>query len=218
MTALSSLALVLALAACSDRSSGRQPVREEAQRRVIEPPSGTVRPMPPHAIRSEGVGPYKIGERISSLLAQLASGPRIARLEIPGLLHHSLIRAEEDSVLIGGESTTSLTSSTATFVAVVGGAEVARTEKGDIHVGSSRAELETALGPFAEDVDRAHDPRLVVPGGMRNARFLVERDRVSAIVITAETPRVDVPTGAECPRPASTERAIGACLLGPGRD
>ncbi|MEJ7598131.1 MAG: hypothetical protein WKG01_09505 [Kofleriaceae bacterium] len=62
MTALSSLARVLApvlaLAACSDRSSGRQPAREEPQRRVIEPPSGTVRPMPPHAIRSVGVGPY----------------------------------------------------------------------------------------------------------------------------------------------------------------
>ncbi|MEJ7598130.1 MAG: hypothetical protein WKG01_09500 [Kofleriaceae bacterium] len=116
-------------------------------------------------------------------------------------------------MLIGGESTTSLTSSTASFVAVVGTAEVARTEKGDIHVGSTVAELEAALGPFAEDVDRARDPRLVVPGALRNARVLIERDRVSAIVVTAETPRVDVVTGPDCPRPASTERGTGACLL-----
>ena len=216
MKVLVSIALC-ALAGCSDRSSSKQPANSEPQRRVIEPPSGTVRPMPPHAIRSEGIGPYKLGERLSSLLAQLASGPRIARLEIPGLLHLSVIRAEDDFVLIGGEPTPSVTSSTATFVAVFGGAEVARTEKGDIHVGSSRAQLEAALGPFVADLDRATDPRLVLPSALRNARIIIERDRVNAIAIIAETARPtiadDSAAGPACPRPESTEGAIGACLV-----
>jgi hypothetical protein len=219
--ALGSIALAVTLLGCSDRASSKQATRSEPQRRVIEPPSGTVRPMPPHAIRSDGVGPYKLGDRLSSLLAQLASGPRMTRLEIPGLLHLNVIGAEDDLVLIGGESSASIASTDASFLAVVGGAEVARTEKGDVHVGSSRAELERELGPFVVELDRARDPRVVVPNELRNARVIVERDRVSAIVVIDEPPRaaaappVTDGSAAEpvCERPASTERAVGACLL-----
>ena len=218
------LGFALALG-CSDRASSKQQIRTEPQRRVIEPPSGTARPMPPHAIRVDGIGPYKLGERMLSLLAQLALGPRMNRLEIPGLLHLQVIRAEDDMVLIGGESSASIASTNASFLSVVGGAEVARTEKGDVHVGSSRADLERELGPFVSDLDRANDPRVVVPNELRNARVIIERDRVSAIVVAGEgglpraasAPATPATEGSAsepaCERPASTDRAIGACLL-----
>lgn len=205
--------LAFALAACSDRSPRDQPSKEtEAprQRRVIEPPVGVVRALPPHPIRATSVGPYKLGERLSELLEQLPSGPRMVLFEVPGLLHRSLIRAEDDAVLIGGEP-----QGTANFVAVVG-SEVARTES-NIHVGSTRDELVTALGPLVEEVDRAHDPRLVIPRAMKNARIILDDDRISAFAILADDALPSPTAGKnECPRPPATDRAFGACLSGTG--
>lgn len=205
--------IALALVACSDRGRSDQASKEaEAprQRRVIEPPVGVVRALPPHPIRATSVGPYKLGEKLSELLEQLPSGPRMVLFEVPGLLHRSLIRAEDDAVLIGGEP-----QGTANFVAVVG-SEVARTES-NIHVGSTRAELVAALGPLVEEVDRAHDPRLVIPRGMKNARIILDDDRISAFAILAE-PAVPAapPLKVECPRPAPVDQAFGTCLTGTG--
>ena len=213
--ALGALLALVPLIGCDRESERRErPRPPQRERRVIEPPVGNVRPLPPHAIRADGVGPYRIGERLSVLLEQLPSGPRIAVFEIPGLLHRGLIRAEDDTVLIGGEP-----GSSASFVAVVG-AEVARTESG-IHVGSTKAEVLAALGPVSHELDAAHDPRVMVPPGMRNARILLHEDRVAAIVVSADsgTPARAGPardSGVTCPRPASTERGFGACLTGVG--
>jgi len=204
--------VALALAACSDRGSRDSPSKEaEAprQRRVIEPPVGVVRALPPHAIRATSVGPYKLGEKLSELLEQLPSGPRMVLFEVPGLLHRSLIRAEDDAVLIGGEP-----QGTANFVAVVG-SEVARTES-NIHVGSTRAELVAALGPLVEDLDRAHDPRLAIPSGMKNARVILDDNKISAFAIVADATASPPPAKIDCPRPASTDKAFGACLTGAG--
>ena len=204
--------LLLALVACSDRdrSEKTQATAEQPrQRRVIEPPVGVVRALPPHAIRATGVGPYKLGEKLSDLLDQLPSGPRVALFEVPDLLHRSLIRAEDNAVLIGGEP-----QSTATSVSVVG-AEVARTESG-IHVGSKRAELAPALGPMFEAPDRAHDPRMVIPAGLKNARFLIDNDRVSSITIVTETAPVPAAPASDCTRPPSTDKAVGSCMTTTG--
>ena len=205
------LVLVL-LAACSDHDAAPLKREPERQRRVIEPPSGRVRPLPPHAIRADGVGPYRLGASLAELLDELPSGPKIAQLDIPGVVHRSLLHAEDDAVLIGGEPV-----GKASFVAVIGG-EVARTESG-IHVGSTRDELAHALGPFVEDPDHARDPRVVVPSGLRNARVVLENgDRVAAIVISAESeaPRANrVENG--CSRPATEEpKKFGACLSAGG--
>jgi len=209
--------LVVALAAC-ERSEpphvDKQPQVQRPERRVIEPPAGLVRPLPPHAIRADGVGPYRLGDKLSDVLAQLASGPRIALIEIPGVVHHSLIRTEEDdTVLIGGEP-----AGTATFVAVTG-ASVARTESG-IHVGSTRKDL-APLGPPVRDPDRALDPRLVVPSGMRNARIVLDGDRVIAIAIVEPAPPPPAPGGEEtCTRPEPPAGArvtvIGSCMSATG--
>ena len=205
---------IVCFGACSGKDqSEKPPVTSEAprSRRVIEPPVGVVRALPPYPIKAGSVGPYKLGEKLSDLMEQLPSGPRMALFEVPGLLHRSLVRAEDNAVLIGGEP-----QGTATFVAVVG-SEVARTESG-VHVGSTRAELVAGIGAPLEEPDHARDPRLVVPSGMKNTRVVLDGDRVAAITILAEASSGAAPAapGPECPRPASTEKAIGMCLTGAG--
>jgi hypothetical protein len=210
--------VALLLASACDRDQPPPPPREpQPPRRIIEPPTtGIVRPLPPHAIRSDGVGPYKIGDKVALLLQQLPSGPRIMRFEIPGVVRTSVFRAEEDqSVIIGGE-----TASTVTFVAVVGGAEIARTEKSNVHVGSSVTDLERALGPFVDDPDRARDPRMLIPSQARNLRAVIADDRIAAIVVTndATNPRTLAETSCSRPEPQESggKRTFPACLTQAG--
>lgn len=194
--------------ACSDRDRAPPPAARVPQppRRVIEPPAGMVRPLPPHAIRADGVGPYKLGDRVTALLQQLPSGPRIVRFEIPGIVRTSLIRAEDDTVLIGGETM-------AAFVAVTG-REVARTESG-VHVGATLAEVERVAGSIVEDLDRARDPRLVVPGDLRNLRLVLANDRVIAIVVTGEAAAPRPGPEPVCERPATKPGIAFTACLGP---
>jgi hypothetical protein len=204
------LAAGLGLGACGNRARDKEPPPRDAQRarRVIEPSTDPVGPLPPYAIRGDGVGPYKLGEKLSDLLEQLASGPRIELFEIAGVVHRNVIRAEDDTVLIGGEQ-----ASTASFVAVVGGAGVASTESG-IHVGSTRDEVLRALGPPIDEPARARDPRLIVPAGLPGVRVIVDGARVAAMVVTGATasPR----QAADCARPASTEMGFGTCMTAAG--
>jgi hypothetical protein len=113
------------------------------------------------------------------------------------------------------------------FVAVVRG-EIARTEAG-IQVGSTRDQLVEALGAPLHELDRARDPRLVVPTKLDNAHVLVENDRVSAIVLTPavdrsgerSSPPAEAKEGKDhkehkeaCTRPVGdrARRILGACL------
>lgn len=202
----------LVLVACSDHAKPEIKRDPERQRRVIEPPSGRVRPLPPHAIRADAVGPYRLRASLAELLEQLPSGPRIATFDIPGVVHQSLLRAENEEILIGGEPL-----GKASFIAVIG-PEVARTESG-VHVGSTRAELTHALGAPASELDRARDPRLVSPSGMRNARAVLDGDHVVALVVTAEpdvprTPGKPTTPDIACvrPTPDPETKRIGTCL------
>ncbi|MDB4957549.1 MAG: hypothetical protein JWO36_5118 [Myxococcales bacterium] len=206
--------LLLVLCSCSDRSKPevKRDPEPERQRRVIEPPSGRVRPLPPHAIRADGVGPYRLKASLAELLEQLPSGPRIATLDIPGVVHQSLLRAENEEILIGGEPL-----GKASFIAVIG-PEVARTESG-VHVGSTRAELTHALGAPLGEPDHARDPRLVASTGMRNARAVLDGDHVVALVVIAdpEAPHAkDASAESACtrPTPEPETKRIGACLGG----
>jgi hypothetical protein len=89
-----------------------------------------------------------------------------------------------------------------------------------------RDELVTALGAPVEELDHARDPRVVVPSALRTARFVLDGDKVAAIVLVQPPPAVAADAGAaqpplqqqrdDCPRPASTDKAIGACLTGAG--
>lgn len=212
------LLVVALLATACDRdppaaiTAARDP---QPPRRIIEPPTtGVVRQLPPHAIRSDGVGPYKLGDKVAQLLQQLPSGPRIMRFELPGIVRTSVFRAEEDdAIVIGGE-----TASTVTFVAVVGGSEVARTEKSNVHVGSTLEELERALGPLVDDPDRARDPRLAIPSQQRNLRVVVDGERITAIVVTSDPTAPRTLPESSCARPAQPldRRKFPACLTQAG--
>jgi hypothetical protein len=175
-----SLVVVLyagALAAgCKDHERG--PVRREpiSSRRVIDPPPSSVRALPPHAIRADGVGPYRLGATLAALVEQQQAAPRISRFEVPGLVHADVLHSEDDTILVGGEP-----QGRARFVAVLG-TEIARTESG-IHVGSTRDELARTLGPAIDDPARASDPRLIAPSQLPELRAVLEGDRVVALVV-----------------------------------
>lgn len=206
------LAIAAALAACSDQDRPRAQVRtQQPPRKISEPPSGDVRARPPYAIRGDGVGPYSLGEKLARLMSGLPSGPRIARIEIPGVVRTSVIRADEDAVLIGGE-----TGGTATYIAVVGGSSIASTES-NVHVGSTIEEL-AALGSPVAEPDRAYDPRLVVPTKLREVRFVVDQDRVAAIAVVAAPAPHRTAAGPEldCRRAPATAKAFGSCLTAAG--
>jgi hypothetical protein len=199
--------------ACSDRDKPAVKKEPERPRRVIEPLSRGVRALPPHAIRAEGVGPYKLGASAAEILDQLPSGPRIRQFTLPGIVHRDMLRSEDDAILIGTEP-----QGKAQFVAVVRG-EIARTEAG-IQVGSTREELERLLGAPVEEYERARDPRVVVPSKLDNAHVVVEGERIAAIVLTPPVERAKDPaaTAHTCTRPPSdrAKRIFGACLTASG--
>ena len=95
------LGVVLPLAACPDRDRPEIQPDMQRPRRVIERTSTSVRELPPHAIHADGVGPYKIGERLDVLLAALPSGPRIATFDIHGVVHSNILHADDEAI-VGG--------------------------------------------------------------------------------------------------------------------
>ena len=54
------LLMLVACSACSDHDHAEQQSESERQHRVIDPPVKGVRALPPHAIRADGVGPYRL--------------------------------------------------------------------------------------------------------------------------------------------------------------
>ena len=211
------LALVVPIGLAACRASD-EPKLEDTERhsRVVEPPAKAVRALPPHAIRADGVGPYKLGASLSELNDLLPSGPHIAQIDITNVIRVSVLRAEDGAILIGGEP-----QGKAAFVSVVG-AQVARTESG-IHVGSTRAELVQALGAPLVDLDRARDPHVIVPAQMSELRAVLESDRVIGLVVSSPPASKDKAGGDACARPVienvgsdATRSRVGACMSGTG--
>jgi hypothetical protein len=208
------LLLLTVLAACSEHKRPEPKREPERHRRMIEPPTRGVRALPPHAIRPEGVGPYKLGATVAALLDQLPSGPRITQFTVPGVIQRDILRAEEgDAIVIGAEP-----QGKATFVGVLR-PDIARTE-GGIHVGSTRAELEQALGPSIADPDRARDPHIAIPASFKNARILLDdTDHIIAFVVSAEPERAkDASEESACTRPEDDREThtFGICLSAAG--
>lgn len=210
------LGLLLALAACSSNSTDAPPTRDAGRtRRVIEPPPGEVRPVPPHAIDAGGVGPYRLGVTQDELFAALTSIPRVATLDVDGILDASVVRTEDDTILVGGRR-----GERTSFAAVLAPG-IARTE-GGLAVGARRAEL-AALGPELDDPRTARDPRLVVLASLPGARFVLDGDRVQAIFLRAvddPPPRPDAGAGAAgCVATAPPgARGEPACFTSAGRE
>jgi hypothetical protein len=198
--------IALALLGCSDRDRPHATASEASDRtpRVLDPAPQNVRALPPHAIHPDGVGPYRLGVTLERLGTQIPSGGRNAQVDIPNVVHLSVLHAEEDAILIGGEPL-----GRATFVAVVG-PQIARTETG-IQVGSTRDQLVRALGQPSIELDRARDPHVVVPSNLRELRAVMETDRVVGLLVAASEP----PSKLEgCVRPVGDDKKIGACVTG----
>ena len=199
--------IVIALVSACGSDSRTPPPEPLPQRRVIEAPTNTMTMLAPYPITAEGVGPYKLRKPIAPLLDRAQSGPLNLRFEVPNVLHSGLARTEEGGLLIGSELPAG-SGTTVTFLAVIG-AKVGTLASG-LRVGSTKDEVVKA-GLVTEDVERATDPRLVIPAGATNARIVVDDKKVAAIVLAGE-PREAV-RETDCVRPPATETAFGMCMI-----
>lgn len=192
--------------ACGSDSHTPQP-EPLPQRRVIEAPTNTMTMLAPYPITAEGVGPYKLRKPVAPLLDRAQSGPLNLRFEVPNVLHSGLARTEEGGLLIGSELPAG-SGTTVTFLAVIG-SKVGTLASG-LRVGSTKdAVIKSGLAPV--DVERASDPRLVVPAGATNARIVIDDRKVAAIVLAGESR--DVTRDTDCVRPPNTETSFGMCMI-----
>lgn len=200
--------LVIAMIGAMGCGSGDRtpPPEPRPQRRVIEAPTNTMTMLAPYPITAEGVGPYKLRKPVAPLLDRAQSGPLNVRFEVPNLLHSGLARTEEGGLLLGSELPAA-SGTTVSFLAVI--SPKVGTLASGLRVGSTRDEVLKA-GVVTDDVERAYDPRMLVPTGINNARILIDKKRIAAIVLANEREPV---RDTECPRPAAPDNQLGACML-----
>jgi hypothetical protein len=180
MKSLFTILVVVLSCGCSDRNASPPPPYDASRAsRVFRPPPGEVRPVPPHAIHSEGVGPYTLGTPLKTVLHQISHGPRVVLSEIDGVVDYSLVRTEDDTLILGVEESTGVA-----FVSVLD-AKIARTETG-VGVGTPLAELHKAMGPAMASSEVVLDRRIEGFARLPNVRFLLEQadeGRVIAVVV-----------------------------------
>jgi hypothetical protein len=170
---------VLACSCSGKESSSSSTSRFDAgppPRRVIGAPPRVVRALPPHQIGVDGVGPYRLGVSMSQILSSLPSGPRMALLQIPGMLDYNVVR--DEGLLVGSER-----QGPAAFIAIVR-QSIARTEDG-VAVGSALPAVEKSVGPALVAPGVARDPALWVGTKLPNARFVITDGRVIGVLLTA---------------------------------
>src|SRR5688572_7375633 len=93
---LTAAAAAVTLASCGNEGvSAPPPLRDAPARKVVTKPREEVRAYPPHAIRSDGVGPYLLDATLSDLLHTMPGGPPIELLQIGRLADWRIVRAEE---------------------------------------------------------------------------------------------------------------------------
>ena len=181
---------LLAVVACACRDTPAPAARYDGgppPRRVIGAPPRHVRALPPHAIGAEGVGPYKLGVPMAQILSSLPSGPRMALLQIPGVLDYTVVR--DEGLLVGGER-----QGMSGFIGVVR-QDIARTAEDGVGVGATAAALTKALGPAQVEPGVARDPALWIGAKLPGARFVMNSGRVAAVLLTATAPTA--PVGAQ---------------------
>jgi hypothetical protein len=137
------------------------------RRRVFDPPVGAVRPVPPHAIHSGGVGPYRLGAPLEEILKLLPHGPRVELMSIRGLVDYRLVRAESDGLIIGADRPAGVA-----FVAVLD-REIARTASG-MGVGATLSQLRASFGAERLIPERSRDPRVVEFAALPNTWFVLD--------------------------------------------
>jgi hypothetical protein len=156
--------IILLIAGCGNKAAEIQPDASPPPQRPINPPSDKIHVYPPHAIRSDGVGPYRLDAPLEDVM-QLAD-PGLEFLELPGGARWRVVRAEDGKLIIGADGRNRVA-----FIGVLAGA-VARTPKGN-QVGSSFAQLAAELGPPVRE-RRIATRRSVTFDKLPNVRFFSE--------------------------------------------
>lgn len=170
--------VVIAAFGCSERSSAPSEKYDATRaRRVLQPPPGEIRAVPPHAVQADGIGPYVLGTPVSDVLNLV--GPRKVLLQIAGVVDYSIVRAESDTLLVGGARGRRVEE--VSFVSAIHG-DTAKTE-GGITIGATVAELRASMGAALREDDHALDPRIVVFEQLPNARFLIDGGRLISITL-----------------------------------
>jgi len=167
-------------------------------RRPAAPPE-PVHAYPPHAIRSDGVGPYHIGMDMKDALRELPEGPHLELLQLGKYANWRIVRSEGGDIVIGASADAK---NQVGYVAVLG-AEVARTQAG-VRVGMTGAEVAKALGKPQEPGDVIRDRRIDEFEGLPGVRFVTdgsleapaERAKVIAVLVArpSEDPEARAPS------------------------
>ena len=174
---------VVLVVGCSESSSAPpSPYDATRARRVLEPPPGEVRAVPPHAVRIDGIGPYLLGAPVSDVLNLV--GPRKVLLQIAGVVDYSVVRAESDTLLVGAVRGRHVEE--VSFVSAIHG-DTAKTE-GGLTIGATADELSSAMGPVVRASEYAKDPRILVFARQPNVRFVVDEGVLIAMAVLNRTP------------------------------
>lgn len=203
--ALATVAL-LATGGCSTCSDSGiavdTPADAPPRRRLGEPPP-KVHAYPPHAIRSDGVGPYLIDMQLHQVLRELPEGPHLELLQVGRYANWRVVRADGGDLVIGADGRNQVA-----FVAVLR-AEVARTNAG-VGVGATGAELEKALGPALERGDVVRDQRIFEFAALPGVRFVTD----ATFDAPAASAKVEAVVVAGASKAGSNRPALASCRSG----
>src|SRR5262249_30225887 len=177
-------ALLCLLAGAPEPAAPVPPVPDAVVRRAADGPAPQVHSYPPHAIRSDGVGPYLVDAPMAQIVRELPEGPHLELLQVGRYANWRVVRAEGGDVLIGADARNEVA-----FISVLS-AEVARTTSG-VGVGTRLAELEKALGPPVERPYELRDRRILEFASLPRVRFVTdagpqappEKVKVVAVVV-----------------------------------
>ncbi len=198
--------IVAALAACGRRDVSESPppppaAADAAPRRA---PPGKVHAYPPHAIRSDGVGPYLLGEQMRQVLRDLPEGPHLELVQVGGYANWRVARAEGGAIVIGAGA-----SNEVTFVSVLR-PDVARTSDG-FAVGAAVTGLRRAGGAVLRDRTILEHPALAGVTFLTEAPegTPLEELRIAGVVVAAAAARrAEGDAGTACAGLASPDAEV----------
>ena len=175
------LPLVWSVVACQDQSNTVKIVDEgDFATRQFTPPPGEVRSMPPHDVREEGVGPYKVGMPLQEALSSLEGGPRIELWRAEGLSEYRLVRTENGAMVLGADRAGSTR-----FISVLDPSIIESPD--GVVLGANLDRLMKSLNT-KESKRFVSDPALVTLTSLPALRLFVENDKVIAALHLGATP------------------------------
>src|SRR5262249_62108494 len=94
--------LLLTPCTCQRDATAPAPIEvDAAQHRVREVIGAPVRAYPPHAIRSDGIGPYLLDQPLGDVLRKLPEGLNLEVLQIGRYASWLVVSAETGQILLG---------------------------------------------------------------------------------------------------------------------